>query len=285
MVKHAYPQVNAPAICNAFILAPASLLLLCWLAASQGLAIPQTATRDPQAVAIASRSLEALSGGAAINDLTLQGPATYTVGGDVETGAVSLLASGNLASRVTLRLTDGQRTEVRNGAAGDWIGTDGTAHAMALHNCWPDADWFYPGLSFQALNSDPGLGLAYVGLENKNGLAVQHLRLFRLVGSRSAAVVTAIQTLSAEDIYLDASSYLPRFLDFNLHPDDDFSRSIRVEIAFVGYQKVNGVAVPVRIQKYFNGGLLLDLSVASAGVNTGLPASDFHVTSTTGGTE
>ncbi|PYV34053.1 MAG: hypothetical protein DMG22_07695, partial [Acidobacteria bacterium] len=135
-----------------------------------------TAPRDATALALAQASLKALAGTTTITDLTLSGSATYTAGGDEETGAVTLLASGNLLSRVTLSLTDGQRTEIRNGAAGDWIGADAVEHSMALHNCWPDAAWFYPGLSFQALSADPGLGLAYVGPETKNGLSVQHLR-------------------------------------------------------------------------------------------------------------
>ena len=244
-----------------------------------------SAPRDATALALAQASLKALAGTTTITDLTLSGSATYTAGGDEETGSVTLLASGNLLSRVSLSLTDGQRTEIRNGPAGDWIGADAVEHSMALHNCWPDAAWFYPGLSFQALSADPGLGLGYVGLEQKNGLSVQHLRLFRVVAGGSASPIAEIETLSAEDIYLDASSYLPLFLDFNAHPDYDFGRSISVEIAFGNYQKLGGIVVPTRIQKYFNGSLLLDLSLSSATVNSGLPASDFAVTDTTGGAQ
>ena len=244
-----------------------------------------TAPRDATALALAQASLKALAGTTTITDLTLNGSATYTAGGDEETGAVTLLASGNLLSRVTLSLTDGQRTEIRNGPAGGWIGADAVEHSMALHNCWPDAAWFYPGLSFQALNTDPGLGLGYVGLETKNGLSAQHLRLFRVVGGQSASITATIQTLSAEDIYLDASSYLPLLIDFNLHPDNDFNRSIPVEIAFGSYQKLSGIVLPTRVQKFFNGSLFLDLTIASAAVNSGLPASDFAVTDTTGGAQ
>jgi len=250
-----------------------------------------SAPRDATALALAQASLKALAGTTTITDLSLSGSATYTAGGDEETGAVTLLASGNLLSRVTLSLTDGQRTEIRNGPAGDWIGADAVEHSMALHNCWPDAAWFYPGLSFQALSTDPGLGLAYVGLETKGGISVQHLRLFRVVGGQSASISATIQTLSAEDLYLDASSYLPLFLDFSLHPDNDFNRSIPVEIVFSGYQSSaavssgSGIKFPARIQKYFNGSLFLDLTIASAAVNSGLPASDFAVTDTTGGAQ
>lgn len=240
------------------------------------------APRDAQAVTIASRSLQALTRGTSLTDVALQGTTTYTAGSNIETGTVTLLASGNLASRMNLSLTEGQRTEVRNGAQGDWIGPDGVEHSMATHNCWPDADWFYPGLSFQALNSDSGLGMSYIGSETKNGLAVQHIRLFRVVPSGSGVPQANVLALSTEDLYLDASSYLPLFLDFSTHPDNAFNRDFSVEVAFSDYQQMSGVTVPVRIQKHLNGALVLDVTITSASVNSGLPSSDFAVIDTTG---
>ena len=245
----------------------------------------QTSMRDSAAVTLAAKSLQALTGGTSLADISLEGTATYTAGSDVETGTVTLLASGNLASRMNLSLTDGGRSEIRNGPQGDWIGPDGVEHSMATHNCWPDADWFYPGLSFQALNSDAGLGMSYIGLETKNGLAVQHIRLFRVVPSSSGVPQATILALSTEDLYLDASSYLPLFLDFNTHPDSAFNRDFSVEVAFSDYQQMSGIMVPVRIQKHLNGALVLDLTITSATVNSGLPASDFAVTDTTGGVQ
>jgi hypothetical protein len=156
---------------------------------------------------------------------------------------------------------------------------------MATHNCWPDADWFYPGLSFQALNSDPGLGMSYIGLETKNGLAVQHIRLFRVVPSASGAPQATIVALSTEDLYLDASSYLPLFVDFKTHPDNAFNRNFAVEIVFSSYQKMSGIMFPGHIQKYLSGSLIVDLTIESSSLNSGLPASDFDVTDPTGGVQ
>jgi len=236
------------------------------------------ATRDPQAVVVVTQSLAALTGTTALSDITLQGNASYTAGSDEETGTVTLLASGNLLSNSSLSLISGPRVEIRNGAAGVWSGFDGVQYAMALHNCWPDAGWFYPGLSFAALATDTGLGLAYVGPETKNGFSVIHIQLFRVVSNAPQDFTAAVQTLSTEDLYVDASSALPLFLDYNVHPDSDYNHSIPVEIAFSGYQQMGGVSVPARVQKFFNGTLLLDLSISSAVINSGLPASDFNVT-------
>jgi hypothetical protein len=238
--------------------------------------------RDPRAVALASRSLAALTGKITLTDLTLQGSVAYRAGSDQQTGSVLVLARGNVASNLTLNLSGGPRNEMRNGPAGVWSGIDGVRYAMALHNCWPDADWFYPALSFQALSTDPGLGLAYVGPETKNGLSVVHIRLFRVVPNQAPSVTTTIETLSTEDLYVDASSYVPLFLDFNLHPDADLSRNIPVEIAFSDYQRMGGIVVPAHVQKFFNGTLLLDLTLTSAAINSGLPASDFALTTQSG---
>ncbi len=253
-----------------------------------GHVIGQTAPvpiRDPNAVALASKSLQALAGRTALADITLQATANFIAGSDEEMGPATLAALGNQQSRVALSLTNGQRTDIRSGPAGEWVDPDGIIHAMALHNCWSDAAWFYPGLSLQALNSDPGLGLAYVGPEAKNGVAVIHLRLFRAVPSTSAGINATILALSTEDLYLDATSFLPLFLDFNVHPDTDFTYSIPVEIVFSGYQKISGITVPAHIQQFLNGSLLLDLWVGSAAINSGLPASEFALTTTAGGAQ
>jgi len=238
--------------------------------------------RDPNAVALAGKALQALVGLTALNDITLQANAIYTAGSDQEMGPATLAALGNQQSRVTLSLTNGQRTEIRSGPAGDWIGADGVENAMALHNCWSDAAWFYPGLSLLALSSDPSLGLAYVGPEAKGGVAVFHVRLFRALPSASAAINPTVARLSTEDLYLSATSLLPLFLDFNVHPDADFTRSIPVEIVFGGYRNLSGIAVPTSIQKFLNGSLLLSLNVTSAAINSGLPASAFAVTTIPG---
>jgi len=236
------------------------------------------AQRDARAVAVVSQSLSALAGSTALGDLTLQGSVAYTAGSDQESGAVTLLASGNRLSNLALNLSGGARNEIRNGPAGLWSGPDGVQYPMALHNCWPDADWFYPGLSFAALSSDPQLGLAYVGPESKDGLPVIHIQQFRVVPGQTAQVTAQIQALSTEDIYLDASSLLPLFVDYNAHPDNDFNRNIPVELGFTAYQRISGVVIPTHEQKFFNGTLQLDLSITSAVVNSGLPPSDFNAT-------
>jgi len=64
---------------------------------------------------------------------------------------------------------------------------------------------------------------------------------------------------------------------FNFHPDDDAGTNIMLEIDFSNYQNINGIQVPIYIQKLISGGLAMDISISSAVFNTGLPDYLFTV--------
>ena len=175
MFRYAHRPMTVPGIRNALILALASMLL-CWLAAGQGLAAPQTVTRDPQALTLIASSLKALTGGVVVNDVILQTTASYVAGSDEETGTATLTASGNQLSLVQLNLSGGPRQEIRNGPAGAWSGPDGTAHSMATNNCWMDASWFFPALTLEAVATDPQTNVSYLGADTSKGRPLLHLR-------------------------------------------------------------------------------------------------------------
>lgn len=231
--------------------------------------------RDPNGVALANRAIQALAGSTALSDITIQATATYIAGSDLETGTATLVALGNQQSAVTLNLADGQRQEIRNGGAGVWVGADGTAHAMAMHNCFIDADWFFPAFSLVALATDPTLIITLVGQELHEGQQVYHLVLSHNLPEQIPNVALLVQRVTTMHLYLDAVSLLPAALDFNTHPDTDADTNFPVEIRFSAYQSSNGVQAPTRIQKYVQNSLVLDLAVSGVAVNSGVPASVF----------
>ena len=249
------------------------LLLIPFSAHSQ-----QTAIQNPQAVALAAKALVALAGATPVNDITLTGTATSTAGSDVESGTVTLQALAGSGSRMDLSLSNSTRHEVRNLSSnstpqGYWVGPDGSSHSFSLHNCMTDAAWFAPQLTILSQLSNASLVASYVGEETRAGAAVQHLHF--AFQSASADPTGLVQSLTGEEVYLDASSFLPVAIVFNAHPDSDASINIAVEIDFSSYQSVNGVQVPFRIQKLINNGLVLDLTINSAKINQGLTAADF----------
>jgi hypothetical protein len=109
----------------------------------------QPPASDPRGVAFASRSISALTGGKAISDATLTGSVTWSGGADPETGTATLLASGTGESRMSLVLSSGTRTEIRDAstgvAQGQWTAESGKSGPFASQNCATDAVWFFPG--------------------------------------------------------------------------------------------------------------------------------------------
>jgi hypothetical protein len=263
---------------------PRPYLILIIAAFLCGQAFSQTpVASSPQAVNLASKALQSLAGGTALTDITLQANANYVAGSDEESGSATFVARGNAQSLITLNLSGGQRQEVRNGVMGVSVAADGTATAMATHNCFIDADWFFPALSLSALASDPTQVIGFVGQQVYEGQQVYHLTLSHYLSAQSPDIIALVQRVSAMDLYLDATTLRPVALDFNLHPDNDANTSTPAEIRFGAYQQFQGIWAPTRIQKYLQNTLLLDLTVSSVAVNSGVSASMFTLPIVTAG--
>lgn len=229
---------------------------------------------DPQALSYAANSIAALTGGTAINDVTLTGNVTWS-GSD--TGTATLTALGTGESRMDLALGSGTRAEIRDAQTGTqvgkWVNPDSTSGPYAAHNCWTDAVWFFPALG--SLAAGPNVVLSYVGQETRNGASVQHIQSYVYQANWPVGVTPSPQQLSTTDFYLDASTLLPVAVLFNAHPDDNASSNISTEVDFSTYQSFSGIQVPTRIQKYMQGSIMVDLTISNALFNTGLSLYSF----------
>jgi hypothetical protein len=254
-----------------------SFFVLSLFAAVQAVsqAIPSS---DPVAVSMAAKSMAALTGGLPITDATLHADVTWIMGSDSEMGTGTLTAKGISEARVDLNLTGGTRTDVRNVTnglpAGGWNAKGGTSTAYAQHNSWTDAGWFFPALFSLAQSGNPNFVFSYVGQEQHGGVTVEHIRNFQMTATASKDISTA-QRLSTMDFYLDPLSFLPLAVSFNAHADNDLNVDIPIEVRFAKYQPVSGIQVPFHIQKMLNGGVVLDITVTNAILNSGLLDSSF----------
>ena len=212
-----------------------SALLLLIPGVGSGQTAP-VAARDPNAVALASRALQALAGGTALNEITLQASATYIAGSDQETGPATLVALGNQQSRVTLNLTSGQRQEIRSGIGGGWVGSDAAPHAMATRDCFLDAPWFFPEFTLAAIASDSTLLITLVGQEVHNSQQVCHPTLFYSPSGRAPDVAALIQRVSGVELSVDSTTLVPVALDFNPHRDNDANFSGPVKVRYNPYK-------------------------------------------------
>jgi hypothetical protein len=245
------------------------ILLLVSVASAQN--PPQS---DPQAVALASQTITALTQGSTISDVSLTANVSWIPGPEPQAGTGVLLAKGISESRIDIALSgSGKRTEIRNalnGPAGEWVNPDGTSGKYSLHNCLTDAVWFFPALSSLTNYANSGFLFSYVGEETWNGLSTQHLRV-----SQDSSQGT--QRLSAMDFYIDPTSFLVLGVAYKTHPDSNMNVDLLSEVRFSNYQLVNGFEVPFHIQRLQNGTLMMDVTVTGATFNTGLSDALFQI--------
>jgi hypothetical protein len=250
-------------------LALASILLVCVASAQNPPA------SNAQALSYAAQSVAAMVGNVSISDVTLTGTVTWS---GSQSGTATLRALGTGESRMDLSLTSGTRAEIRDAQTGtqlgQWFSPNNTSGNYAAQNCGTDAVWFFPVLG--SLAAGPNVVFSYVGPTTWNGESVQHIQSYVYQASASA-LTSSPQQLSTMDFYLDASTLLPSAVTFNVHPDNNVNANLLVEVDFSNYQATGGVVVPMHVQKYQQGNLIVDIVVTEAQFNTGLPLSLFTV--------
>jgi len=228
---------------------------------------------DPRALALAQKSLVALTGGIPLVDVTLSGRVISILGSEREAGTGTFRARTAAESRIDIRLSKNTRSDVRNVSngipTGRWAKNAGPSSPYAQHNCWTDAVWFFPGLSSLTQTANPNFIFSYVGQEQHGGIPVQHIHVFRMVPGDTAGLRTS-QHLSGMDFYLDVSSYLPLAISFQLHADNNMNTNLSTEIRFANYRPKNGFMVPLHFQQIVNGGVVLDATVTNVVANSGL---------------
>jgi hypothetical protein len=233
-------------------------------------------TSDPQALSYAAQSVAAMVGNVSVSDVTLTGSVIWN-GSD--TGTATLQALGTGESRMDLALTSGTRTEIRDAQTGaplgQWINPNNASGQFAFQNCQTDAVWFFPALGSLAVG--PNVVLSYIGQESRNGGTVQHIQSYVYQANSPAGMSPTPQQLSSMDFYLDVTTLLPVAVTFNAHPDSDATTNLLVEVDLSNYQTVSGATVPMHIQRYQQGTLMVDVTVANASFNTGISLSVFAV--------
>ena len=199
-------------------------------------------------------------------------------GSDEESGPATLEVLGHLESLVVLNLSGGQRQEIQNGSQAALTGIDGQQQLAPLHNSLNPAAWFFPALLVEGLIQDTSYSITYAGVESLDGASVHHFQATRtLPGQGDAATMELLQRLTALDLYLDATTFLPVALNFNTHPGNDALQSIPVGIEFSDYRSSGGVATAFHVRKFLQRSLLLDISMTSVAINSGLPPGDFQI--------
>lgn len=272
--------------CAALVL---GLFLSSDLCAAQTVGQASAPERDAQAVSLLQNALAALSGGATIQDVTLDGTVRRIAGSLDESGTGTLKGTAAGASLSEFDLPSGTLEESRDISArppaGGWEklalsgaeGSGSTATPIAFHNLASDPTWFYPALLIERVLGNASYGIVDEGSATKDGVATIDVRINSYPLGPPGGANRFAQTLGQMDLYLDATTGLPTAIDFNAHPDDNGLVDVAVEVRFLNYGRQGGALVPSEIQRYLDNSLLLDIQVSSTQFNTGLTSANLSL--------
>ena len=225
------------------------------------------------AISILQQSLVAQTGGATITDVTMKATVTFAGGGQQQTGTITLTGVSGEKSLVSVVLPSGTTSEVRQlsdtGFSGTLTGADGTTQPIPPYNLQTTPNWFYPVFLISSAISSTSYATSLVGPSTAQNAAVQHVTLWRQQTADSVSAATARQHFSSQDLYLDASSFLPVELDYDIHPEQGSALDIPVQILFMNYQPIQGKMCAFHIQVYASNSLIYDIQISSITFNTG----------------
>jgi hypothetical protein len=255
---------------------PSRMTTPCVLSYSVALFLISIATQlihgqSPAPVSILSQMSQAFSGGQVVQQVSLNGSATWYAGSLEDTGTVSLTATADGSSQMQLSLSaTGNRTESQSGkgtnAVCQWAGNDGVTHSIDLGNCWRPALWFLPMFSLQASLTPSELGLTDLGSEavGSSGDIYRHLKTQLRCSTFPKEMASHLTRRSTTELGLDPVSFQPAVLMYSLNPDNGAQLPSIIEIHYSDYRVVNGVQIPFLIQRYINGSLQLQITINAA---------------------
>lgn len=228
--------------------------------------------RDMRAVAILQQSVAAM-GGAAPADSVASGRITIVAGSKTDAGTIRILSRGLNQSAEEIQTPEGTRALAYSRKAATKRAGPATKPLpleLAVSSHSPN---FPLALLAEGLN-DPNSAFEYVGLETIDSLPAHHVRFWKVFSNPK---LQHLSQFSSKDIWIDASSFLPRKLFYVQRAARGSAAGISVEITFANYRNVGRALYPFSIRKSLNGTPWATITIESVALNTGLTDGDFPV--------
>ena len=245
-----------------------SIFLIVNLAASQ-----QSTPSNPLAQAAVAQSVTAM-GGSAPADSTASGTVQITAGSSSSSATFQVKTRGLLETRETIQAPNGTQDRVYSSGAGSTV-ADGTAASVSMQQACAFQSGFFPLPMFQAALNNPDTVFQYIGGETLSGNSVYHVRFWNSYASQ--ANFQQVGPFSLKDVWLDATTYLPRRISFDSRASGGRSATVHVDLDFTAFQSFNGILYPTSVTESLNRTKWGTFTIQNVAFNTGLTDSDFPV--------
>jgi hypothetical protein len=247
-------------------------------ASAQTATSSQTPIRDPQAIALASRSLAAMGAPSASLQTNSRATGLLTMQFDTPvTASVVLESKGLTVSRAEMQQPNGTSVRVLQGGQAAIKNADGSIRRLNQVNTFCEHVGYIPAFSLLAEVPNPTAQVEFITSAGTNG-SPDDIIAVSLGQSSDPGQVVIQQSLSRRLFYINSASGLVDKIEYTYYSDaPNPGIPMSVQEIFSDYRNVAGIAVPFHRATYLDGRLESDLQLSIVSFNVGIPDSDFVV--------
>ena len=227
-----------------------------------------TASKDPQAVAVASSALSAM-GGMANSACTLSGQLTIADQSG-QSFPIVLKNSGSRKMRIELSMPKGQNVMVVNDGVGTITAPGGGVRRLTGNNTAFRRAFHIPALSALAEYQSPNTKLEYRGAGSGS---VDQIAITLAPSAQAGENFLASMSQTSFDV--DRSTGFIAGMQFAHVAENDSEAKRSINVKFSDYQQINGLAIPFRQETYADGNLESTLVLQSADCTSPISDSEF----------
>jgi hypothetical protein len=250
----------------------AVLLSLALSNSTQSAFAPTSIPKDAAAFA-AMQSAIAAMGGAPPSDSIAVGTITTVAGSTTENGTVVFQTRGSDQTSEQIQTSSGFTSVYSQGRAS--LTASGSSSTLPVESAITTQCPYFLLPLLAASIANPDTAFKYVALETTNGSSVQHVQFWNTFSS--IPDLQPLAEFSHRDLWLDATSGLPRRISFTRRPAGASGPSLRVDVMFSDYRNVGGLFYPYSIHVALNGTAWASISIQNVALNTGLTDNSFSI--------
>jgi hypothetical protein len=191
-----------------------------------------------------------------------------------QNGSIQILTKGMTESSLQMAMPDETRTIIfANGEANEVEGS--TVNVLPLERAVLSQTPDFPLPFISNFLANPDMSFSFVGLENFNGQALYHIRVWDSFASQPQLQYLA--SFSVQDVWIDSVSALPVRLSFQQRSAQGLAPVVAMDVYYGNYQKYSGTLYPMAIQISVNGTPWGTITIQNVSFNNGLSDSNFLV--------
>jgi len=207
-------------------------------------------------------------------DCVATGKATLRRGSTAEVGTIRITTLGTKYSSEVIQTKSGTQTFVyADGEAADNLNLGKVARSLELGAT--SHSTYFPLALLTAVSTNVDTRAESFADDKIADADAYHVRVTNAYSE--TPLLKPLTKGSARDIWIDKKSGIVQRVAFNRRTASGAIDSIRVQIDYSDYRKIDGVLFPFHIAKKLNGMPWIDVEIEQVRFNTGLSASDFSI--------